>query len=230
MTSQEYSKLLKDPLWLQKRNIIIQRDNNQCVICGSNKKLQVHHKFYREGCLPWEYENEVLVTLCQDCHYKEHAKKDFIELFNTFRELGELRDYFNIFTDIVYIEAIKCICKLFKPIKELDGITIRIHLYENWQQDKNSKKIVKAIKNRINTLFKRHEKKGYVIKEFTNTDVDNLLHYLRDKFYKIRYVDYDTKEVDLIIYPRFSWFVLNHKFKYDEQGNLKEEIYCFSKK
>lgn len=34
--------------------------------------LQVHHKHYIIGRKAWEYEDEVLVTLCQDCHSKVH--------------------------------------------------------------------------------------------------------------------------------------------------------------
>jgi hypothetical protein len=34
--------------------------------------LQVHHKYYVKNKLPWEYENEALVTLCSECHQKTH--------------------------------------------------------------------------------------------------------------------------------------------------------------
>lgn len=36
------------------------------------KGLNVHHKYYIEGKKPWEYDNDVLITLCQDCHKLEH--------------------------------------------------------------------------------------------------------------------------------------------------------------
>lgn len=36
------------------------------------KGLNVHHKYYIEGKKPWEYDNDALITLCQDCHKLEH--------------------------------------------------------------------------------------------------------------------------------------------------------------
>lgn len=35
--------------------------------------LDIHHKFYKENHLAWEYDNSNLITLCRDCHEKEHA-------------------------------------------------------------------------------------------------------------------------------------------------------------
>ena len=39
------------------------------------KGLNVHHKYYVNGLKPWEYDNDALITLCQDCHMKEHQTK-----------------------------------------------------------------------------------------------------------------------------------------------------------
>ena len=36
--------------------------------------LNIHHKYYVFGKKPWEYENDALVTLCGDCHKKQHEK------------------------------------------------------------------------------------------------------------------------------------------------------------
>lgn len=36
------------------------------------KGLNVHHKFYIRGLAPWEYDNDALITLCEDCHKKVH--------------------------------------------------------------------------------------------------------------------------------------------------------------
>lgn len=43
--------------------------------------LNVHHKFYIENRRAWEYENEVLVTLCEKCHQEEH-KENEIKVFD----------------------------------------------------------------------------------------------------------------------------------------------------
>ena len=36
------------------------------------KGLNIHHTHYTRGCKPWEYENDSLVTLCEDCHKERH--------------------------------------------------------------------------------------------------------------------------------------------------------------
>jgi len=75
-----YRELLFDERWLKKRAHIIQRDNFRCVICGSTTKLIVHHKQYHKNaqsnqkCLPWDYDDKYLVTLCESCHCRGHQK------------------------------------------------------------------------------------------------------------------------------------------------------------
>lgn len=36
------------------------------------KGLNIHHTYYVKGHKPWEYDNEALVTLCENCHKKRH--------------------------------------------------------------------------------------------------------------------------------------------------------------
>ena len=36
------------------------------------KGLNIHHTYYIKGNKPWEYDNDALVTLCEDCHKKRH--------------------------------------------------------------------------------------------------------------------------------------------------------------
>lgn len=75
----EYKEQLKNQLWLDKRNRILQRDKFRCVCCGKESNLQVHHKRYIAGRFAWEYSDEDLITLCQECHRKIHniPKKQF---------------------------------------------------------------------------------------------------------------------------------------------------------
>lgn len=45
------------------------RDEFTCQSCADGTKtLNVHHKFYKKGAKPWEYDASALVTLCEDCH------------------------------------------------------------------------------------------------------------------------------------------------------------------
>jgi 5-methylcytosine-specific restriction endonuclease McrA len=36
--------------------------------------LHVHHKYYIKDHMPWEYNNDALVTLCPECHQKRHLQ------------------------------------------------------------------------------------------------------------------------------------------------------------
>lgn len=68
----------------------MERDNFTCQHCGSKEKeLQVHHKAYKKGLKPWEYPDDMLITLCSDCHEMETESsralyQTFIELKNAF--------------------------------------------------------------------------------------------------------------------------------------------------
>lgn len=69
MSKPTYYELLKHPLWQRKRLEILQRDNFECQSCASTEKtLHVHHTYYEKGKRPWEYPDESLRTLCEDCH------------------------------------------------------------------------------------------------------------------------------------------------------------------
>jgi len=69
MKRNTYSDLLKDPRWQRKRLEIMHRDDFTCVVCGDKEStLNVHHREYIAGRKPWEYENEDLITVCEDCH------------------------------------------------------------------------------------------------------------------------------------------------------------------
>lgn len=78
----DYSEKYKTAKWQQKKCEILVRDNFTCQVCGfssnddadSSKLLHVHHRYYIKGKDEvWDYPNEALVTLCEDCHAKEHS-------------------------------------------------------------------------------------------------------------------------------------------------------------
>jgi len=66
-----YKDYLKSKKWRELRETILQRDNYTCTRCGSKNNLQVHHLTYKR--LKHE-KPEDLITLCKQCHYKEHKK------------------------------------------------------------------------------------------------------------------------------------------------------------
>ena len=79
MAKQTYYDLLRHPNWQRKRLEILERADFTCEQCGDTEKtLNVHHKRYRKGAKPWEYENHELSSLCEDCHQREHADREEI--------------------------------------------------------------------------------------------------------------------------------------------------------
>ena len=70
----KYEEQIKSPKWQKKRLEILQRDNFKCCICGSESKtLHVHHLYYEKDKEIWDYPDRCLITLCEDCHDKEHS-------------------------------------------------------------------------------------------------------------------------------------------------------------
>lgn len=73
-----YGAKLLDPRWKKKRESILARDAHQCVICKSKEALNVHHRQYhfskslKQFKDPWDYPNDLLITLCKRCHDKGH--------------------------------------------------------------------------------------------------------------------------------------------------------------
>lgn len=73
-----YLEYYKDPRWQKKRLEVMQRDRFACrSCCSEDKTLNVHHCYYEDGKMPWEYENSSLMTLCEDCHeYQKDTIKE----------------------------------------------------------------------------------------------------------------------------------------------------------
>jgi hypothetical protein len=52
------------------RRQTLQRDGLRCQVCGSMKRLEVHHLEFRSHCGDDSEEN--LITLCAECHAQMH--------------------------------------------------------------------------------------------------------------------------------------------------------------
>jgi len=63
--------------WQEYRKEVIELDGGVCVRCKrgplQGAVLQVHHKAYLSGKLPWEYPYDLCETLCKGCHAGEHG-------------------------------------------------------------------------------------------------------------------------------------------------------------
>ncbi|MFH2058397.1 MAG: HNH endonuclease [Pseudomonadota bacterium] len=85
-----YQEKLKDPRWQKKRLEILERDGWSCQRCGDDESmLVVHHRRYFPGKEPWEYENKILITLCENCHDSERSERPDVEsdLLSRLREM-----------------------------------------------------------------------------------------------------------------------------------------------
>lgn len=84
-----YSQKLKDPRWQKKRLEVLNRDSFSCRFCGDDKNtLHVHHISYNGD--PWDTDDNLLITLCDDCHQVEESNlKDFSKrLVKSLRDSG----------------------------------------------------------------------------------------------------------------------------------------------
>lgn len=71
-----YPDLLKDPRWQKKRLRIFERDNWKCQGCGrEDLTLVIHHLYYLSHDIPpWDYPDEALQTLCEECHEERRSR------------------------------------------------------------------------------------------------------------------------------------------------------------
>ena len=71
----KWSSAFRDSRWQKKRLQVMERDKWTCRSCGERGEgitLNVHHIFYEKGRAPWEYDDDMLVTWCEDCHTSRH--------------------------------------------------------------------------------------------------------------------------------------------------------------
>ena len=81
--AMDFAKAYKHPLWQKKRLEILEAHEYRCTNCGDEEKtLHVHHGRYDRGKCPWEYPNETLFCLCEDCHAKFQEQQN--EIKNSF--------------------------------------------------------------------------------------------------------------------------------------------------
>ena len=89
-----YSEKLKDPRWQKKRLEILERDKWTCQNCfDSESTLVVHHRKYIKETEPWDYPDELLLTLCEDCHeFERDNRQEYEKLLLDTLKLNFLAD------------------------------------------------------------------------------------------------------------------------------------------
>lgn len=107
MAKLTYSEKLKDPRWQKKRLEILSRDNFTCQSCfDKTSTLHLHHLDYISGNEPWEYPDEYLLTLCENCHKKVTEERTGHE--------KELIAQFRLKLKDIFIQ--RCAVELFKEL------------------------------------------------------------------------------------------------------------------
>lgn len=86
-----YEELLQDERWKNKRKEILELGGYKCKYCGRTEGLQVHHKYYNkypnnQKVDPWDYPNNALECLCEECHKWWHSQNT-VKLY--YRRFGE---------------------------------------------------------------------------------------------------------------------------------------------
>lgn len=91
MANKTYAEKLRDPRWQRRRLEILNRSNFTCEACGAHDQtLNVHHRLYRKGADPWDYADNELQALCEECHEALHAISDVLKSALAHLNAGEL--------------------------------------------------------------------------------------------------------------------------------------------
>ena len=86
-----YAELLRDPRWQKKRLEILQRDSWTCRSCGaSDRPLHVHHTWYERERAPWDYPEDSLVALCEECHASEPRAMELTSVQRRLAGIGKI--------------------------------------------------------------------------------------------------------------------------------------------
>lgn len=85
-----YWEKLKDPRWQKKRLEVLSLHEFTCQHCGSTEDtLHVHHPYYEKNKEPWDYDEDVLMCVCENCHKYAHYEEDiFNEYINKVKSGG----------------------------------------------------------------------------------------------------------------------------------------------
>lgn len=100
-----YSEKLKDPRWQKLRLQVFERDKWTCRDCGANDKpLHAHHTYYDKGADPWDYNENAIMCLCENCHQIRHMITDAISRFTGLMpiEMLEIMLQVSRFSYIIY--------------------------------------------------------------------------------------------------------------------------------
>lgn len=73
-------QFLRSRAWKELRERVLERDEHRCVLCGSDKNLQVHHIFPRKFHKELQCDIDNLITLCTRHHWAQHEDAGCFQL------------------------------------------------------------------------------------------------------------------------------------------------------
>lgn len=115
-----YQEKLKDPRWQKRRLEILERDGWNCQLChDSESTLVVHHRRYLPNIEPWDSPDELLVTLCQECHDLERTERpgsedDLLAMLRTlffYRDIDSLATGFH---NLILLHAPEVVASVYE--------------------------------------------------------------------------------------------------------------------
>lgn len=74
MTRPQYRAQLRTLKWKNFRTKMFAFLGKRCVICGTDKRLQLHHKWYIDGRAAWEYTSKDMAVMCRKDHIAYHKE------------------------------------------------------------------------------------------------------------------------------------------------------------
>lgn len=87
-----YRAKLNDRRWTEKARTVRQRAGNRCQDCGAtDRRLDVHHCWYKYGLEPWQYPFDALRSVCRECHRAREAEEHDFRCLNAQFARDELR-------------------------------------------------------------------------------------------------------------------------------------------
>ena len=98
---KDYEIFKQQKEWLQKKPWLLKK---KCEICEETNNLDVYHKYYYPGKLPWEYTNNAYITLCGKCEKerdtipvktpRKKEPKKYLNVLEEFR-LKQIKEWLN---------------------------------------------------------------------------------------------------------------------------------------
>lgn len=146
---RDYDEFLNSGEWKEVAEMVKERDNHKCVICGSDENLNAHHLRYRADRL----DEDDIITLCNNCHQYLHNAVDEIK-----KTAGTgVRQIFNEALSNIVIDFYKKsfsksngnfeICKHtdFVKLREILEQTIESQIYNFYVTPDNNRYLVKDV-------------------------------------------------------------------------------------